>query len=140
MKPYLTIIIFIFVLGLIYVFWPIAKNASKNVSSDNSLTTITLPKTLTASAQTGKHIYDVKCAHCHGTNAVGQNNVAPPLIHKIYELNHHGDESFQRAVALGVSAHHWPFGNMPPIEGVSRDDVKLIIAYIRKVQNINGII
>ena len=135
MKPYVMTIISIFMLGLIYIFWPITKNASKN----SSLTTITLPKILTASAQNGKRIYDVKCAHCHGENAVGQNKVAPPLIHKIYESNHHGDESFQRAVALVVSSHHWPFGNIPSIEGITRNDVKLIISYIRKIQNINGI-
>ena len=128
MKPYIMTIISIFMLGLIYIFWLITKNKSKNISSDNSLATITLPKTLTTSAQSGKSIYNVKCAHCHGINAVGQNKVARPLIHKVYELNHHGDKSFQRAVALSVSANHWPFGNMPPTKGITRSDVKLIIA------------
>ena len=128
MKPYIVTIISIFVLKLIYIFWPITKNASKNIPSDNSLTAITLPKTLTTSAQSGRRIYNVKCAHCHGINAVGQNKVARPLIHKVYELNHRGDESFQRAVALCVSAHHWPFENMPPTKGITRSDVKLIIA------------
>ena len=66
--------------------------------------------------------------------------VAPPLIHKIYEPSHHGDESFQRAVAVGVRAHHWKFGNMPAIEGLTRGDVKAIIAYVRELQEANGIL
>ena len=94
MKPYIVTIISIFVLKLIYIFWPITKNASKNIPSDNSLTAITLPKTLTTSTQSSKRIYNVKCAHCRGINAVGQHKVEPPLIHKIYESNHRGDENF----------------------------------------------
>ena len=60
-------------------------------------------------------------------------------MHKIYEPNHHGDESFQLAVAMGVRAHHWKFGNMPAIEGLTRADVKPIIAYVRELQRHNGI-
>ena len=63
----------------------------------------------------------------------------PLLVHKIYEPSHHGDEAFQRAVALGVQAHHWPFGNMAAIEGLTRADVATIISYIRALQVENGI-
>ena len=70
---------------------------------------------------------------------MGQEEVAPPLVHIIYEPGHHGDESFQRAVALGVRAHHWRFGNMAPVEGLTREDVALIVAYIRELQRANGI-
>jgi cytochrome c len=87
----------------------------------------------------GKRAFETKCAACHGQNAAGQNGIAPPLIHKIYEPNHHGDESFQRAATLGVRAHHWRFGDMPPVEGVTRGDVSMIIAYIREIQRANGI-
>jgi hypothetical protein len=57
----------------------------------------------------------------------------------IYEPGHHGDESFQRAAAQGVRAHHWRFGNMPPVEGVTRSDVKMIISYVRDLQRATGI-
>ena len=57
----------------------------------------------------------------------------------IYEPSHHGDEAFQRAAAVGVRGHHWPFGDMPPVEGVTRGDVTMIIAYIRELQRANGI-
>ncbi|MEN8834292.1 MAG: cytochrome c [Pacificibacter sp.] len=94
---------------------------------------------LSSNAQIGKQGYEIKCAACHGANAAGQDGLAPPLVHIIYEPNHHGDEAFQRAAAIGVRAHHWPFGDMPPVEGVTRGDVTMIIAYIRELQRANGI-
>ena len=65
--------------------------------------------------------------------------MAPPLVHKIYEPSHHGDEAFYRAVSNGVRSHHWDFGNMPPIEGLTRADVGTIVAYVRALQSENGI-
>ena len=60
-------------------------------------------------------------------------------MHKIYEPSHHGDESFQLAVAQGVRAKHWRFGNMAALEGLTRADVSAIIAYVRELQRVNGI-
>ena len=95
--------------------------------------------TLSARAQLGRKTYDANCTSCHGRNAAGQDGTAPPLVHVIYEPGHHGDESFQRAVARGVRAHHWRFGDMPPVEGLSRRDVVAIVAYVRELQQANGI-
>ncbi len=103
------------------------------------MATVNLPGALSAQAQLGQEAYEANCASCHGRNAAGQEGIAPPLVHIIYESAHHGDESFQRAVARGVRAHHWPFGDMPPVEGLSREDVALIIAYVRELQRANGI-
>ena len=97
------------------------------------LARVSLPGILSQNAQIGKLGFEAKCASCHGANAAGTEGIAPPLIHKIYEPSHHADESFQRAVSLGVRAHHWPFGNMPAIEGLTRGDVTMIIAYIRRI-------
>lgn len=105
----------------------------------NALVQIEIPSELSGLATIGKRGFDNNCAACHGENAVGQDGVAPPLVHKIYEPSHHGDESFQRAVAMGVRAHHWKFGNMPAIEGLTRADVKAITAYVRELQRHNGI-
>lgn len=105
----------------------------------NALVQIEIPSELSGLATIGKRVFDKNCAACHGENAVGQDGVAPPLVHKIYEPSHHGDESFQRAVAMGVRAHHWKFGNMPAIEGLTRADVKAITAYVRELQHHNGI-
>ena len=110
-----------------------------NAEEGAPIVKIGIPGQLSEIAMLGKQAFDINCASCHGENAVGRNGVAPPLVHKIYEPNHHGDESFQLAVAMGVRAHHWKFGNMPAIEGLTRADVKPIIAYVRELQRHNGI-
>ena len=106
---------------------------------EGALADVLLPKTLSQNAQIGKLGFEAKCAACHGLNAAGQDGVAPPLVHIIYEPTHHGDETFQRAVAVGVRGHHWPFGDMPPVEGITRGDVTMIVAYVRELQRANGI-
>ena len=88
----------------------------------------------------GKNIFDLKCQSCHGINAAGRFEIGPPLVHKIYEPSHHSDQSFYRAVALGVQSHHWPFGNMAAVEGLTKGDVKAIISYVRELQKENGIL
>lgn len=103
------------------------------------LVAVRLPQQLSETALEGKTLFDANCARCHGANAAGQDGVAPPLVHQIYEPGHHGDESFQRAAALGARAHHWPFGDMPPVEGITRAEVTKIISYIRALQRENGI-
>jgi len=60
-------------------------------------------------------------------------------VHKIYEPGHHGDISFQRAAEFGVKAHHWRFGDMPPVPGISADQVSLLVRYVRELQRANGI-
>ena len=100
---------------------------------------VRLPSNLSAKAQIGMRGFDARCAECHGPNAAGQVGVAPPLIHKIYEPSHHGDGAFHAAVMQGVRAHHWRFGNMPPVDGLEEQDVGSIIAYVREVQRANGI-
>ena len=63
----------------------------------------------------------------------------PPLVHKLYEPGHHTDAAFYRAATQGVVSHHWSFGNMPPVPGVSRRSVTKIVAYVRALQRANGI-
>ncbi len=137
----LGVMILIGILG--YIFWSNTKQVDQVVSLEmgakTALAKVIVPETFSENAKIGKLLYQAKCAACHAVNASGQDGVAPPLVHKIYEPSHHGDESFQRAVSLGVQAHHWRFGNMPPVEGITRGDVKMIIAYIRELQRANGI-
>ena len=90
-------------------------------------------------AAIGQRIFESACVACHGAGGVGVEGAGPPLIHVIYEPSHHADESFQRAVAMGVRSHHWRFGDMPPLEGLTRGDVAMVIAYIREIQRANGI-
>jgi len=143
MKRIIAISITLIVVGALYLVWPPALQTASSdttVSMENGvLANVLVPETLSQNAQIGQLGYEAKCAACHGANAAGQDGVAPPLVHIIYEPSHHGDEAFQRAAELGVRGHHWPFGNMSPIEGVTRGDVTMIIAYIRELQRANGI-
>lgn len=100
---------------------------------------VALPAELSANAAIGKRAFEAKCVTCHGANAAGQNGVAPPLVHKIYEPGHHSDMAFVLAAKNGVRAHHWNFGNMPPVEGLSDGEVRLIAKYIRELQVENGV-
>lgn len=86
----------------------------------------------------GKSLYEAHCASCHGADLNG-TEVGPPMLHRIYEPSHHSDAAFQMAVGQGVRAHHWQFGDMPPIEGLTPDDVAHITAYIRMHQRRVGI-
>ena len=143
MKQILAIAAVVLAVGVGYAIWPksshIAVTDKAVVSQDGALASVVLPDTLSQNAQIGKRGFEAKCTACHGINAVGKDGVAPPLVHIIYEPSHHGDEAFQRAVAMGVRAHHWRFGNMAPVEGVTRGDVTMIVAYIRELQRANGI-
>ena len=94
--------------------------------------------TLPAELQAGEAKFNANCSACHGQQGKG-TQVGPPLVHKIYEPNHHGDAAFQRAAAIGVKAHHWEFGNMPKIDTVTTADVDEIIRYIRWQQRQAGI-
>lgn len=91
-----------------------------------------------ADFQPGEAKFKANCARCHGESGVGTNQ-GPPLVHKIYEPNHHGDPAFQRAAANGVRAHHWQFGDMPRIDSVTPADVEQIVAYVRWLQRQAGI-
>ncbi|SEP18241.1 Cytochrome c553 [Salinihabitans flavidus] len=104
-----------------------------------ALVTVSVPESLSEQAQMGKRIFDAVCADCHGENAAGRNGMGPPLVHKIYEPSHHADPAFLLAVRNGVRAHHWRFGNMPPQDGLTGAEVKLITRYIRELQRANGI-
>jgi len=92
---------------------------------------------LTGTALIGKRVFDAKCAACHGQNALGTDQ-GPPLLHPFYLPGHHGDAAFLIAAQQGVRAHHWQFGNMPPVEGVTQADVKAVVAYVRTLQQANG--
>lgn len=94
---------------------------------------------LSGTAAIGKQVFDAKCAACHGENGLGTEQ-GPPFLHPYYLPNHHGDGAFLVAAAQGVQSHHWRFGDMPPVQGVTTADVKAVIAYVRALQRANGMI
>ena len=110
----------------------------ETVPTGAALASVAVPD-LSLAAREGEALFNRSCASCHGRNAAGQDGIAPPLIHKIYEPGHHGDMSFHLAARNGVRAHHWPFGNMPPVEGITDPELDKIVLYVRELQRANGI-
>lgn len=86
----------------------------------------------------GKKLFSANCASCHGADLKGSDK-GPAMLHKVYEPSHHGDVAFQLAVKNGVRAHHWQFGDMKPVPGLTPDDVAHITVFIRAEQRKVGI-
>ena len=86
----------------------------------------------------GKKLFSANCASCHGADLKGSDK-GPPMLHKVYEPSHHGDVAFQLAVKNGVRAHHWHFGDMKAVPGLTPDHVAHITAFIRAEQRKVGI-
>ncbi len=124
-----------------YGLWPKAQQQGAAPSiplQGGSIVAVNMP-VIEGNAAIGQSIFEESCASCHGPDGGGVEGAGPPLVHVIYEPSHHSDESFQRAVSMGVRSHHWRFGDMPSVQGLTRGDVAMIIAYIRDVQRANGI-
>lgn len=119
-------------------YWLMQPSQGDNTGMGKLLAEVTVPA-LDSVAMRGETAFNDNCAACHGKNAAGRDGMGPPLVHIIYEPNHHSDGAFFLAAANGVRSHHWQFGNMPPIEGVSEDEVRDIVAYVRTLQRANGI-
>ena len=86
----------------------------------------------------GERLFDVNCAPCHGEAALGAPQ-GPPLVHIYYEPNHHADGAFLSAVSRGVPAHHWGYGDMPPLPTVTMEQTQQIIGYVRWLQREAGV-
>ena len=112
---------------------------SSSALPDGAIVSVNVPVAFSEQEQMGKRGFDAICSKCHGTNAQGKEGAGPPLVHKIYEPSHHGDMAFVLAAQNGVRSHHWKFGNMPPVEGVTQADVLNIVTYVRALQRENGI-
>jgi len=111
-----------------------------SVAGESGVTGTTIARDAGAIAA-GEVLYQANCASCHGTDLEG-TNIGPPLLDVKYAPNHHSDEAFQQAAAFGVQPHHWNFGPMPAIgeiNGLTREDVTLIVAFVRTQQETAGI-
>ena len=117
-------------------------NAQMHGASDASAARpadqVVVPEKFSSAAQMGKIAYEASCIACHGANGAGTDQ-GPPFIHTLYRPGHHADFAFQRAAMGGVQAHHWRFGNMQPVEGVTQKQVEWITKYVRELQIANGI-
>ena len=122
--------------AVLWRFYPATTNVPDG--SGNALASVEVPP-LSGTALAGEAAFNENCAICHGENAAGRESAGPPLVHKIYEPGHHGDDAFRIAARNGVRAHHWQFGDMMPVENVSDTEIEQIIVYVRELQRANGI-
>lgn len=86
----------------------------------------------------GMQKYHENCASCHGRWGMGTDE-GPPLVHDCYKPSHHGYRSFFEASLYGTRQHHWQFGDMAPVPGVTEKDVRPIIPFVRWLQKEAGI-
>lgn len=103
--------------------------ATSNVSAEKTDDAVKIPFQLSK----GQITYEKYCSSCHGKDLNGTKK-GPPFLHGFYKPSHHGDASFYRAALKGVRAHHWNFGNMEPVKGMTERKTKHVIAYIRFYQ------
>ncbi len=85
----------------------------------------------------GAELYAANCAECHGSDLRGTDR-GPSHLSIIYEPAHHADGAFLSAIQRGSRAHHWTFGDMPPIEGLNTNEIEAIIAFVRESQRVEG--
>lgn len=86
----------------------------------------------------GEPLFSQYCQSCHGNSGKGSDQ-GPPLVNQVYRPGHHANLAFHMAVRDGVQAHHWDFGNMPPVTGITPRETEHIAAYIRQQQKMAGI-
>lgn len=86
----------------------------------------------------GQLLYEKYCSACHGVQLDGSEQ-GPPLIHPFYKPPHHDDRSFYRAALEGVGQHHWEFGDMPAVEGMTAGKMDSLLPYIRYYQQQKGL-
>ena len=86
----------------------------------------------------GASLFAQACAGCHGADLTGTDK-GPPFLHAFYVPGHHGDAAFFLATQRGVRSHHWNFGDMPPVEGITQEQVTAIVAFVREQQRAVGI-
>jgi len=86
----------------------------------------------------GASLFAQACSECHGADLTGTDQ-GPPLLHDFYVPGHHADIAFFFAIRRGTRAHHWNFGDMPPVEGLSDDQAEAVVAFVRETQRAAGI-
>jgi cytochrome c553 len=93
--------------------------------------------TLSARAADGKALYEASCAKCHGTDGKGQTTMGKKNGSKDYssaavqaELT---DAAAIKAIKEGVKNKDGSVV-MKPTEGVTDDDAKALVAYMRTLK------
>jgi mono/diheme cytochrome c family protein len=88
---------------------------------------------LSATAADAKATYEQECAKCHGTDGKGQTKMGQKLGIKDYtdakvQADLKDDAAF-KAIKEGIKKDDKPL--MKPVEGLSDDEIKALVAYLR---------
>lgn len=89
-------------------------------------------------AAQGRVLYERNCGVCHGAALQGALT-GPSLLDPAYAPGRFPDSSFHAAVANGVEPKSGKFGAMPPQSGISPEQVRAIVAYVRSKQAEKGL-
>jgi len=108
--------------------------AATYVATVNAAGDVTVPFSLAK----GQSLFNENCSSCHGKQLDGSAE-GPPLLHPYYKPSHHGDQAFYRAALNGARQHHWNFGDMKAVPGMTEDKMKSILPYIRYYQQQKGL-
>lgn len=111
----------------------LASACGSNGTADES----DIPPQDPALVAAGNELYQAHCAECHGTDLRGTDQ-GPSHLSEVYRPGHHSDAAFLLAVLQGSRAHHWRFGDMEPVEGLTEADVAAIVAFVREAQRTEG--
>lgn len=85
----------------------------------------------------GAALYQRSCASCHGSDLRGTDR-GPSHLSQVYAPDHHPDAAFRAAITHGSQAHHWNFGDMAPVPGLTDTEIDAIIAFVRDQQETHG--
>lgn len=85
----------------------------------------------------GEPLYEAGCAECHGIDLRGTDK-GPSHLSIVYAPDHHNDFAFVRAIQVGSPQHHWTYGPMDPVPGLTDEDVNALIAFVRESQRLEG--
>jgi mono/diheme cytochrome c family protein len=127
-----------FLVGIVGITYWWGSEIDDNSPTGTPMAVVKVPP-LSSQGERGQTLFLENCATCHGPDAAGRYGIGPPLVNQIYRPSHHSDIAFIIASLNGVRQHHWNFGNMPPISGITERDVKDIIVYLRSLQQANAI-
>ena len=120
--------LFIIVAASFLIFLQNEKVTATELKVGEPIASVLVPDQISELGLLGKNIFELKYQPGHGINAAGHHEMGPPLVHKIYEPSNHSDQSFFRAVALGMKSQHWRFGTMAAVEDLTKSDIQAIIS------------
>jgi mono/diheme cytochrome c family protein len=136
MRPWIVAVVVVGAIGAVVAVVTLGSNREVRDPMTGATEFDIPPKDPQLVAQ-GETLYEAYCAACHGSDLRG-TAAGPSQLSVIYQPGHHPDEAYALAVLNGVRSHHWDFGDMAPVSGLTTPQVDAIVAYIRQMQRMEG--